>query len=223
MYEAQIRLQQNKQCVLSSLAEEFQCPLDLHIEELHDHKVTFVINAGEFVDEFHERLSAAEHVHRAERLDDENIGVTKQSCGAYSAIYENHGILRRQNRISSTERIYNILVFDRADLRAIIDDFRNIGEVTLGSLTQVGSEPTQLTSRQREVIEAALDAGYFEWPRRTSSDELAEQLGISRATCLEHLRKAEETILRQALDDDAEGAPAETPRSPSAMSAKRWV
>lgn len=223
MYEAQIHLQQKKSCVLTRLAREFESPLDVQIEELHDEKVTFIINAGDHADEFRERLSASDHVHRVERLDDENLGVTKASCGAYSAVYENHGVLRRWNHFSATERVYNVLFFGRDDLKSMIDDFRDIGEVTLGSLTQVGSEPTQLTARQREVLETALDEGYFKWPRQTSSDELAESLGISRATCLEHLRKAEEKILRKALEDETERSGTETSRGSSRPSSKRWA
>lgn len=223
MYEAQIHLQQNKSCVLTRLAQDFESPLDVQIEELHDENVTFVINAGDNVDEFYERLVESDHVHRVERLDSENLGVTKASCGAYSAIYGNHGILRRRNHFSDTERVYNILFFDRDDLKAIIDDFRDIGEVTLSSLTQVGSEPARLTARQREVLETALDEGYFKWPRQMSSDELAETLGISRATCLEHLRKAEEKILKEALEDQTDRSVTETTRDSSPISSERWA
>lgn len=223
MYEAQIHIQQEKSCVLSRLAQDFKSPLDVQIEELHDQKVTFIIKAGDHLDEFYERLSEADHVLRVERLDSENLGVTKVSCGAYSAIYENHAILRRRNHFSETERVYNILFFDRDDLKSIIDEFRDIGEVTLGSLTRVGSESTQLTSRQREVLEMALDKGYFKWPRETSSDELAESLGICRATCLEHLRKAEERILREALNHETQQGTSGRSQTSSPTSSERWA
>jgi hypothetical protein len=45
MYEAQIYLQQNKSCVLTRLARDFESPLDVQIEALHDGNVTFIINA----------------------------------------------------------------------------------------------------------------------------------------------------------------------------------
>jgi len=95
-------------------------------------------------------------------------------------------------------------------LRAAIDEFRNIGAVTLENVTDSAGSDSQLTTRQHEVIQHALDAGYFEWPRRTKSEELAEQLGISRATFLEHLRKAESKLLTDALADSPQSV-GETP------------
>lgn len=202
MYQAQIHLHQKKPCVLNEIADQFSQPLQLEIEELHDHKVTFIINSGDNTTEYKRILENGDEVHNVEQLDDENIVVTKQSCGAYSAVYENHGILRRQNRISRTDRVYNILFFNRDALKDIVAGLREIGEVTLDSLSELGNTSTQLTPRQREVITAALEAGYFEWPRQIDSEELADELNISRATFLEHLRKAEEKLLRDALQDE---------------------
>jgi len=52
-----------------------------------------------------------------------------------------------------------------------------------------------LTAAQREVFERARTLGYYEWPRQTSTRELADELDISKTTLLEHLRKAEAKLL----------------------------
>ncbi|MFW5911342.1 MAG: helix-turn-helix domain-containing protein [Halolamina sp.] len=54
---------------------------------------------------------------------------------------------------------------------------------------------TRLTDRQREVLEAAFEAGYYEWPRETSGEALADQLGITQPTLSEHLTTAERKLL----------------------------
>jgi predicted DNA binding protein len=54
-----------------------------------------------------------------------------------------------------------------------------------------------LSERQREVFELARDRGYYEWPRDISAADLAVELGVSKATLLEHLRKAEAKLLGQ--------------------------
>jgi len=201
MFQAEIHLRQDKACVVSALAERFDTTFDIEIEELHDHLVTFVIEADDEGGEFYEFLTASEQVERVECLEEGTYLVTKESCGAYAAIDRNHGILRRRNFISANRRVYTVLFFRREDLRAMIEAFDDIGTVTLGSVSQFNESTSELTDRQYEVVERALERGYFEWPRATGSEELAAELGISRATFLEHLRKAQSKLLSDALDD----------------------
>ncbi|WP_336024797.1 helix-turn-helix domain-containing protein [Halobellus salinisoli] len=52
-----------------------------------------------------------------------------------------------------------------------------------------------LTDRQRQVIEAAFDAGYYDWPRETTGQAVAEKLGITSATFSEHIHAAERKLL----------------------------
>lgn len=51
-----------------------------------------------------------------------------------------------------------------------------------------------LTDRQREVLETAYQAGFFESPRVRSGEELAETLGIAPSTFSYHLREAERRL-----------------------------
>jgi predicted DNA binding protein len=50
---------------------------------------------------------------------------------------------------------------------------------------------TRLTDRQLEVIETAYEAGYFEWPRGSSGQDVAEMLDITQPTFNRHMRRAE--------------------------------
>lgn len=205
MYQAEIHLQQHKDCIVSQLAAEYDTNLNIDIEELHDELVTFILGVKEDVNGIPDTLANSDQVKHTEDLGDGNFLVTKVSCGAYSAIDQNHGIIRRRNFISPNRRVYTVLFFRRQDLRAMIKDFREIGTVTLGKLSQIGDSGVHITERQYEVIEHALEAGYFEWPRDITSEELAEDLDISRATLLEHLRKAESKLLMDALDSVTTG------------------
>ncbi|WP_415380265.1 helix-turn-helix domain-containing protein [Halosimplex sp. TS25] len=52
----------------------------------------------------------------------------------------------------------------------------------------------RLTARQREVLETAVRAGYYDDPRRATHADLAERLDVSPATVGEHLRKIESRV-----------------------------
>ena len=54
---------------------------------------------------------------------------------------------------------------------------------------------SQLTSRQQDILTAAVDAGYYSVPRETTHEELANELDIAPVTVGEHLRKIEARVL----------------------------
>lgn len=51
-----------------------------------------------------------------------------------------------------------------------------------------------LTDRQREVLDVALDLGYYEVPRRATHRDVAEQMDLSVGTVTEHLQKVEARV-----------------------------
>jgi len=63
-----------------------------------------------------------------------------------------------------------------------------------------------LTDRQRESLEAAYRAGYYDWPRESTAEQVAETLSIAPPTLHGHLRKAERAVLSVLFDTD-EAAP----------------
>lgn len=204
MFTATLHFTQHRDCILRDLTTEINRPVPIEIEEVRNGSVTFVLRAGVHADTFQATLEDADHVEHVDRLDDANLLVTKPSCGAYSAIYQNHGTLRRSNTVSGRHREYNVLVFRREDLKAIIDDLEQFGTVTLGKLeefTETAESP--LTDRQRDVVTEALARGYYEWPRQINNETLADELDISRATLHEHLRKAEQRLVSMGLTNES--------------------
>jgi PAS domain S-box-containing protein len=59
----------------------------------------------------------------------------------------------------------------------------------------------ELTDRQREALEAAYRAGYFDWPRDSSAEQVADSLGVAGATFHGHLRKAERRLIARLFDE----------------------
>lgn len=58
-----------------------------------------------------------------------------------------------------------------------------------------GSLLSKLTPRQRQMLLTAYALGYYDVPRRISSDELSRHLNIDKSTIVEHLRKAERKLI----------------------------
>ncbi|ELY54499.1 bacterio-opsin activator domain-containing protein [Natronococcus jeotgali] len=59
----------------------------------------------------------------------------------------------------------------------------------------------RLSERQRQTLEAAYYAGFFEWPRETTGEGVADSLGISQPTFSRHLRVAQGTVLSVLFDE----------------------
>ncbi|WP_306056290.1 bacterio-opsin activator domain-containing protein [Natronococcus wangiae] len=59
-----------------------------------------------------------------------------------------------------------------------------------------------LTDRQFAALQRAYLGGYFEWPRPTTGEELAQTMNVSRPTFHEHLRAAEAKLCAAFFGDD---------------------
>lgn len=102
------------------------------------------------------------------------------------------------------------------DVRAVLEEIREVypsartlarrqrsfERASVDRLQEQLSE--KLTPRQRTALETAYAAGYFEWPRNSSGEDVAETLGVTPATFHEHLRAAQEKLLESVLDETDE-------------------
>ena len=58
-----------------------------------------------------------------------------------------------------------------------------------------------LTGRQREAARTAYFAGFFDWPREHTGEEVASMMDISQTTFTQHLRAAESKLFAALFDD----------------------
>ncbi len=93
-------------------------------------------------------------------------------------------------------RMKCVLVGEEEALHAILrhSGLRSLAPKIL-SLTQLGPKSdsvlSMLSTKQRQVLVTAYGLGYYEVPRKISSEDMARLLKIDKSTLAEHLRKAE--------------------------------
>jgi predicted DNA binding protein len=88
-------------------------------------------------------------------------------------------------------------------LRASHDSLSELGSTfdsmgvgyTIEYVRDVEVEDDLLTEKQRGVVEAAHELGYYETPREVSLSEVADELGIAKSTCSEMLHRAEGRVM----------------------------
>jgi predicted DNA binding protein len=56
-----------------------------------------------------------------------------------------------------------------------------------------------LTEKQKEIVIEAMKNGYYDYPRKIDAGGVAEKVGVTKATALEHLRKAEGRLMKSLL------------------------
>ncbi len=90
-----------------------------------------------------------------------------------------------------------------AALQQLIAGFPDEIDVTLeraGEYQPDMDDPAgKLTDRQKEILRTALAAGYYEIPRCATQRDVATELGLSRGTIGDHLRRAEAKIIQSII------------------------
>lgn len=95
-----------------------------------------------------------------------------------------------------TEFYHDIL--DRANV-----EVKSKREVTaLGGtepLSNAEREGPSLSPRQRETIITAYELGYYDIPRETTTEEIADAIGVQRRTAEQHIRRAEDKLVESVI------------------------
>lgn len=105
--------------------------------------------------------------------------------------------------ILSKEKLVFAFVVNNEIMKTFLDVIGQLGEIKNVSFQPAAFSDSSilscLTERQKEVIQTAKKNGYYDVPRKISTEELSKRLGISAATTIEHLRKAEHRIISSIL------------------------
>ena len=92
---------------------------------------------------------------------------------------------------------------DRSRLTAFCRRLTGEG-VTVGVEASNTEEDLVLTDAQRDLVLAAVAAGYYDTPRECTLTELAESRDLAKSTCSETLHRAEGRVLRRFVDGEVD-------------------
>ncbi len=72
---------------------------------------------------------------------------------------------------------------------------------TTASMREANGTQSALSPEQEAALQAAVEHGYYESPREVDGGELAEHLDVPRSTLTYRLRRAEEQLANQYLQE----------------------
>ncbi|MUW14013.1 helix-turn-helix domain-containing protein [Halorubrum sp. CBA1125] len=127
------------------------------------------------------------------------------------AVLDRHGVPVSETTIRDGRLLVTFHATDLPTLRSVLEAFQeSCPDMRVLRLLQSSSTPeesdlvtvdrSELTERQREVLAAAHEAGYFDHPKGANAGEVADSLEIDRSTFSEHLAAAQQKLLAAILD-----------------------
>ena len=213
LYQTSFKLRH--ECPYRDLSEQFP---DLTVREwyLDDCQVLEIASREAPTDELVEEVERlGEVLHRS--VDESGLYVVTQAClcsleGSIIERFEEFNCLYQPPTVHRQGwEHYTVIAFDEGDVRELhraLDADREIEVLAKTGLNQTRVPHSMLapvdglfadvTDRQLAALQHALDNGYYEQPRQRSIEELAQETTVARATFEEHLRKAENKLLRNA-------------------------
>ncbi|WP_276280529.1 bacterio-opsin activator domain-containing protein [Halorussus caseinilyticus] len=203
---------------LVAASSDLGCQFELEgVVPVEDHSLLYFVTAtGAAVGDVLERVSGADAVDEARLIRDYGDGALLEFAVSGESIapmlVERGGTVRElsvEGGVAHVSGVFSQRVDVRQVVEAVEDAFprtnlrskREVEEPVRSAASVQQTVHDRITERQRAVLRAAYLAGYFEWPRGSTAEELAASMGVSSPTLHNHLRKAQQKVLDAVFDD----------------------
>ncbi|TRM81416.1 bacterio-opsin activator [Sulfolobus sp. D5] len=114
----------------------------------------------------------------------------------FSVISHNNGILLNTMKYNGME-IWNLLLYE-CKINKVLRELAEVADIR--NVTIKDDLPqNSLKDDELKILSLAYEMGYFDYPRKVKSKELAEMLGIRESTLIYHLRKIEKKMVESLL------------------------
>lgn len=91
--------------------------------------------------------------------------------------------------------IWRVFLPSKENLDKITNTISRFGDFHILSIRKAHISKGSLSVQQKKVMDLAVKLGYYNFPRNISATSIAKQLGLSKATILQHLRTAEKKFI----------------------------
>ena len=99
-------------------------------------------------------------------------------------------------QIRNEWEIWTVVIHSKDNLDSLLNSLKKCGKFKLLYIKKSNMDNSNLSNKQKIVMDLAIKLGYYEWPRRISAQELSKKLQISKPTLLQHLRTAESKVIK---------------------------
>ncbi|WP_137284016.1 bacterio-opsin activator domain-containing protein [Halorussus salinisoli] len=197
---------------LVAASADLDCRFELEgVVPVEDHSLLYFVTAsGAAVGDVLERVSGADAVDDARLIRDYGDGALFEfavSGESVAPILVERGGTVRELSVEGGVADVSGVFSQRVDVRRVVEAVeaafpethlrskREVEEPVRSAANVQQTVHDRVTERQRTVLRAAYLAGYFEWPRGSTAEELAASMGVSSPTLHNHLRKAQQKVL----------------------------
>lgn len=192
--------------VFAAASRDLDCRLELDgIVPMGDQSLLCFVAAGEVsIDALLDRAGAAETVADVRLIrdaaDHAQLELVLRPAAPVAAIVRSGGAVASLTAADGVARIAAVFS-TQTDIRAVVEDVTSAYPEVSFQAKREATESTSpgdvhrtlerdLTEKQRSTLRAAYFAGYFQWPRGSTAEEIADSMDVSAPTLHNHLRKA---------------------------------
>jgi hypothetical protein len=212
MYEATFRIDHTSPYADASMGD------DVHVEMWCNQYCDLVYLRGADIDvpieTFRDTIGIRDIVHK----DDEAVLITDtclldfrddllegylqpHHCLSLPPLTYRDGSLLARVLALTEEQLSSVYHDISDDHRVTVEAKREISAVASDvPLLMLDSALPSLSDGQQRALSLAVAAGYYEIPRGATTGEIADEMGVSRRTFEEHLRRGENKIIKNLLD-----------------------
>jgi PAS domain S-box-containing protein len=162
---------------------------------------------------FAEAVSFVEDVQLVADREGEHLYECALTDESFIQRLVDRGAMLRTLNASDGEGRFVVRIPRSANVRTFVDLFddyyeqaelvarREVDEPVMARQEFESELTDRLTERQLEVLRMTYFHGFFEWPRESTAEEIAEALGVSQPTVSRHVRAGERTMFELLFAD----------------------